>query len=130
MPFDDFNKIDEEYFDTILEEDFSFEGTIKQADSLIIKGYVKGRIESNKMLVVGPKAVIDADVNANNLQCFGNINGDVVVTEEAYFHNPSSLNGDLSTPVLTFEKGCTLNGKVKMPVKEPIKENDETGVEK
>ncbi len=125
MSFDDFNNIDEEYFDTILEEDFSFEGTIKQADSLIVKGYVKGKIESDKLLIVGPKAVLDADIKAKNLQCFGNINGNLQIEEEAYFHNPSSLNGDLSTPVLTIEKGCTLNGGVVMPKKNENKNGED-----
>jgi cytoskeletal protein CcmA (bactofilin family) len=114
MPHDDFHKIDEEYFDTILEEDFQFEGTIKNADSLIVKGYVKGKIESCKILIIGPNAVIDADISTQNLQCFGKINGNISVTNEAYFHAPSTLNGDLSTPVLTFEKGCLLNGRVSM----------------
>ncbi|HOV15733.1 MAG TPA: polymer-forming cytoskeletal protein [Spirochaetota bacterium] len=125
MPYEDFNKIDEEYFDTILEDDFSFEGTIKQVDSVIIKGYVKGRIESEKILIVGPDSVIDADVKAKNIQCFGKINGNLVVEEEAYFHNPSSLKGDISTPVITIEKGCTINGKVSMPEKTKKDNGDE-----
>ncbi|OHD08400.1 MAG: hypothetical protein A2Y34_07995 [Spirochaetes bacterium GWC1_27_15] len=121
MPYDDFSKIDEDYFDTILEEDFKFEGTIKYADSLIIKGYVKGKIESNKILVIGPNALIEADVLAKTLQCFGKINGNVIVEEEAYFHSPSTLNGDITTPILTFEKGCILNGRVRMNSKESTK---------
>ena len=74
MPHDDFSKIDEEFFNTILDEDFRFEGTIKFEDSLIIKGYVKGRIESAGDLIVGPNATIDADINAKSLECFGSIN--------------------------------------------------------
>jgi cytoskeletal protein CcmA (bactofilin family) len=114
MPHDDFNKIDEEYFDTVLDEDFKFEGTIKHNDSLIIKGVVNGKIESEKLLIIGPKAVINADIRVKNLQCFGCINGNVIIEEEAYFHFPSSLTGDIVTPLLTFEKGCVLNGNVKM----------------
>jgi cytoskeletal protein CcmA (bactofilin family) len=114
MPHDDFNKIDEEYFDTVLDEDFKFEGIIKHNDSLIIKGKIKGRIESEKLLIIGPKAVINADIKVKNLQCFGKIIGNVIIEEEAYFHFPSSLNGDIVTPLLTFEKGCILNGNVKM----------------
>jgi cytoskeletal protein CcmA (bactofilin family) len=88
MPHDDFNKIDEEYFDTVLDEDFKFEGTIRHNDSLIIKGVVNGKIESEKLLIIGPKAVINADIRVKNLQCFGCINGNVIIEEEAYFHYP------------------------------------------
>jgi cytoskeletal protein CcmA (bactofilin family) len=129
MPHDDFSKIDEEYFETVLDEDFRFEGTIKHADSLIIKGYIKGKIESEKVLIIGPNAVVDADISVKNLQCFGKINGNVIVQDEAYFHFPSSLNGDLTTPVLTFEKGCVLNGTVRMhPKKEEVKKENKNEV--
>ena len=42
MPIDDFQKIDEEFFNTILEEDFFFEGDIKTQDALMVKGSLKG----------------------------------------------------------------------------------------
>ena len=118
MPHDDFKKIDEEYFDTVLDEDFNFEGMIKHNESIIIKGKVKGSIETEKLLIIGPKAEINADIKVKNLQCFGTINGNVIIDEEAYFHFPSSLNGDIITPLLTFEKGCVLNGNVRMIPKE------------
>ena len=118
MIIDDFNRIDEEYFQTILEEDFTFEGTIKIPDSLIIKGYVKGKVESNGLIIVGPKSTIDAELHSKNIQCFGKINGNVIVNEDAYFHSPSSINGDITTGALTVEKGCIINGKITMNQKE------------
>jgi len=123
MPHDDFSKIDEEYFDTILDEDFRFEGTIKHTDSLIVKGYIKGKVESDKVLIIGPNAFVEAEVKAKNLHCFGKIQGNVLIEDEAYFHFPSTLVGNISTPLLTFEKGCILNGSVKMHSKE-LKEEE------
>lgn len=114
MPIDEFNKIDEEFFNTILEEDFSFEGTIKAKDSIIIKGYLKGKIESEGTIIVGPKSVIEADIFSKNLQCFGKINGNIVVQNEVIFHSPAIINGDITAKLLNFEKGCILNGRVKM----------------
>ena len=114
MPRDNFNKIDEEYFSTILDESFSFNGTVKFDSSCIIKGHIKGKIESKGKVVIGPNAVINADIVATALECFGKINGNVHVDDEAYFHAPSILNGSLKTALFTFEKGCILNGKVSM----------------
>ena len=79
MPRENFTKINEEYFYTILDEDFSFKGIIKFKDSSIIKGYIKGIIESQSDLIIGPNAVIDADISAKALECFGRINGNVTV---------------------------------------------------
>ncbi|MCG8572770.1 MAG: polymer-forming cytoskeletal protein, partial [Spirochaetes bacterium] len=121
MPYDDFYKIDEDYFDTILEEDFHFEGTINSDTPIIIKGSLKGNIESHELVIIGPKSVIEANIKAKNLQCFGKIKGNVIVEEEAYFHNPSELWGDLYVPILTLEKGCILNGKLNMTKKQDKK---------
>jgi cytoskeletal protein CcmA (bactofilin family) len=114
MSRDNFNKINEEYFNTILDESFGFKGTIKFDTSCIIKGFIEGKIESTDKLVIGPNAVINADIIAKSLECFGKINGNVSVKEEAYFHAPSFLTGSINVPLLTFEKGCILNGYIKM----------------
>ncbi len=114
MPRDDFSKIDEEYFNTLLDEDFIFEGTIKHDESLVIKGSVKGKIESKGDLVIGPDAVINADISSRNLQCFGIVNGDITVTTEAFLHSSSKVNGNVSAPIISIEKGCKFNGSISM----------------
>lgn len=120
MQYSSYNKIDEEYFVTILDETFGFKGSIKFDTSCIIKGYIEGRIESNDKLVIGPNAVINADIKAKSLECFGKINGDIDIDEEAYFHSPAILNGSIKTDQLTFEKGCLLNGRVDMKIPESL----------
>ena len=124
MSRDNFNKINEEYFNTILDESFGFKGTIKFDTSCIIKGFIEGKIESTDKLVIGPNAVINADIIAKSLECFGKINGNVSVKEEAYFHSPAMLNGSINVPLLTFEKGCILNGYIKMNNTEFKEENN------
>ena len=116
MPIDDFQKIDDEYFNTILEEDFFFEGDIKTQDALLVKGSIKGTIESDNLIVVGPMSVLNADIKTRVLQCFGKIVGNISASEEIYIHAPASIMGDLSAPLLTIEKGCSVNGKISMPI--------------
>ncbi|MBQ1999802.1 MAG: polymer-forming cytoskeletal protein [Spirochaetales bacterium] len=116
MPIDDFQKIDDEYFNTILEEDFFFEGDIKTQDALLVKGSIKGTIESDNLIVVGPMSVLNADIKTRVLQCFGKIVGNISASEEVYIHAPASIMGDLSAPLLTIEKGCSVNGKISMPI--------------
>ncbi|HBD94775.1 MAG: hypothetical protein A2015_09245 [Spirochaetes bacterium GWF1_31_7] len=114
MPIDEFNKIDEEYFTTTLEEDFYFEGDLKTEQSLIVKGIVKGTLQTSGLLVVGPNSTITADVRAKKLQCFGKIIGNILVEDDVYFHSPSIITGDVSAPEITLENGCILNGRVTM----------------
>jgi len=112
MERDIFDKIDEEYYNTILDEDFEFNGNIKFEFASIIKGHIEGRIESKDKLVIGPKAVVQADITAKSLECFGKIEGNVVIEDDAYFHAPSILTGSLKSAYLTFEKGCSIIGQV------------------
>jgi len=123
MLHDEFNKIDEEYFDTILDDELKFEGTIKNTDSIIIKGNVKGKIESNKVLVVGPNATIDADIIGNKIHCYGKINGNINASEELVLHSPAFVNGDIITVSMSFEKNCILNGNITMSEKSLIDDN-------
>ena len=116
MPIVDFQKIDDEYFNTILKEDFFFEGDIKTQDALMVKGSIKGTIESDNLIVVGPMSVLNADIKTRVLQCFGKIVGNISASEEIYIHAPASIMGDLSAPLLTIEKGCSVNGKISMPI--------------
>jgi cytoskeletal protein CcmA (bactofilin family) len=116
MPIDDFQKIDDEYFNTILKEDFFFEGDIKTQDALMVKGSIKGTIESDNLIVVGPMSVLNADIKTRVLQCFGKIVGNISASEEIYIHAPASIMGDLSAPLLTIEKGCSVNGKISMQI--------------
>ena len=117
MPIDEFNKIDEEYFTTILEDNFKFEGNIKIENSIMIKGAVSGNIECGDLLVIGPDCQIDANIKTKVLQCFGKVTGNIRVDNEAYFHSPSVITGDITAPVMTLENGCIVNGRVTMPAK-------------
>ena len=102
MPLNEFNRIDEEYFESVIDEDFSF------------KGHIKGRLDSAGLVIIGPNSVMDADITSKELQCFGKINGNIVNQEEIYLHAPSQINGDITTDTMTVEKGCRINGKVTM----------------
>ncbi len=114
MIFDDFSKIDEDLFDTILDEDFQFEGVLKNSTSLIIKGRITGKIESENLLILGPNALIQGDIYTKNLQCFGKVDGNIYVEEEAYFYIKSEVNGNITTNLITVEKGSIINGFIKM----------------
>ena len=116
MPIDDFQKIDEEFFNTILEDDFFFEGDIKTQDAILVKGSLKGTIESDNLIVVAPTSVINADIKTKVLQCFGKIVGNICASEMVHVHSPASVMGDISAPLLTIEKGCSVNGKISMPI--------------
>ena len=129
MPLNEFHRIDEEYFESVIDEDFSFEGTAKTSESMIIKGHIKGRLDSAGLVIIGPNSVMDADISSKEMQCFGKVNGNIVNQEEIYLHTPSAINGDITTDTMTVEKGCRINGRVTMldPQTENTEKKDKIG---
>ncbi len=124
MPIDEFSRIDEEYFETVLDDDFCFEGTAKFGDSLMVKGQLKGCLESSDLVVVGPNADINAKISSKQLQCYGKIVGDVTNLEDVTFHTPSTITGDVTTKTLSVETGCRINGRITMKDdEEPVKKD-------
>jgi len=123
MFFDDFSKIDEDLFDTVLDEDFHFEGVIKNTTSLIVKGNIIGKIHSDNLLILGPNALIEGDIYTKNLQCFGKVKGNIFVEEDAYFYIKSEINGNITTNLITIEKGSIINGLIKMDNNNSLEED-------
>lgn len=56
--------IDESMIDTVLADDIDFQRTMRFNKSLMIKGKFEGKIEATGHLIVGPKAILNADVKA------------------------------------------------------------------
>lgn len=128
MPIDEFSRIDEEYFETVLDDDFCFEGTAKFGDSLMVKGQLKGCLESSDLVVVGPNAAINAKIASKQLQCYGKIVGDVTNLEDTTFHAPSTITGDITTKTLSVETGCRINGKITMKDEEETVKKDKLNI--
>ena len=57
----DFFDMEDEAFDTIVENDISFTGTIKMKKAFMIRGKVNGKIDSTSDLVIDSDAVVNAD---------------------------------------------------------------------
>ncbi|MCX7881905.1 MAG: polymer-forming cytoskeletal protein [Brevinematales bacterium] len=111
--------IDESMIDTVLADDIDFQGTMRFNKSLMIKGRFEGKIEATGHLIIGPKAVINADVKAGVVTNYGQINGNVEGLERVELLHNAKLTGDIKTPDLIIETGCMFNGNCTMVAKQP-----------
>ncbi len=119
MPKDVALHIDESMIDTVLAEDINFQGTMKFSKSLMIKGKFEGQIDATGHLIIGPNAVTNATIKAGVITNYGQINGNVEGTERVELYNNAKLTGDIKTPELIIESGCTFNGNCVMSDKKP-----------
>lgn len=114
MAKDSILNIDESMIDTVLAEDIDFTGTMRFTKSLMIKGKFDGQIDATGHLIVGPGAVANAQIKAGVITNYGQINGNVECMEKLEFFNNAKLTGDIKTPELIIESGCTFNGNCVM----------------
>jgi len=87
--------IDESELDTVLADDFDFEGTIEFSEPLLIKGVVKGEVRSHSDLFIAESAHVEANVRASRVTVKGTIRGDVDATDRI---DPRSHRAERQSP--------------------------------
>ena len=89
----------------------NYKGTVK------IDGCFEGEINTEGVLLVGPEAVLKAQVNAGSVVSHGKITGDIIAAEKVRLMAPAVLNGSVKAPVLSIEEGVLFTGQLEMAEK-------------
>ncbi len=90
------------------------EGDIKANGDIRIDGTLTGSVSTKGKLVVGPSGKIEGEVNCQNADISGNINGKVVVAELLSLKATAKVNGDITTGKLAIEPGALFTGGCSM----------------
>ena len=102
--------------ETKLEGKLSFNGTVR------LDGHLQGSIESKEgVIVVGEKAVVDADILVHTAIVYGEVSGNIRAAHRIELHQPARLFGDLSAPVVTIDPGVIFHGNCSMETKTETK---------
>lgn len=101
---------DENKIDTVIADDIEFRGKILFKNSLKIKGFFEGKIETEGNLIVGQEATVSADVIAGVVSINGIVTGRIKAKKYIELYSKSRTNGDLITPNIFIEKGSIFNG--------------------
>ena len=110
----DFFDLEDEAFDTIVEDDISFTGSIKIKKTFMIRGKVNGTIDSTSDLVIDSDAVVNADITAERVLIRGKVKGNVVGNKLIFITSSGSLDGDIITQKVVLEPGSDFSGKCTM----------------
>ena len=89
-------------------------GEIWYEGNVQIDGRLEGTIHTKGTLVIGDGAVVKAKIEAGNVICKGNIQGEVVAKESIKLLSPGFIDGTMSAPRLSVEAGGVFNGRVTM----------------
>ena len=110
----DFFDLEDEAFDTIVEDDISFTGSIKIKKTFMIRGKVNGNIDSTSDLVIDTDAVVNADIKAERVLIRGKVKGNIIGNKLIFITASGSLDGDITTAKVVLEPGCIFTGKCSM----------------
>jgi len=100
---------------TFIGADASIDGNIEFKGTIRVDGTVKGKISSNSgTVVVGEKAVVNAEVFVNVAVIMGELNGTIDAKERVEVYPPGRVGGDIHAPVISIEPGGIFNGNCVM----------------
>jgi cytoskeletal protein CcmA (bactofilin family) len=110
---------DTEAISTLLGAGTSVEGTLEFRDTIRLDGQVRGKIISpSGTLIVGEKALLEAEVSVGTAIIKGTVNGRVEAHDRVEIYAPARINGDVVTPSIAIDAGVVFNGQCTMLTKE------------
>ncbi|MCR4662426.1 MAG: polymer-forming cytoskeletal protein [Endomicrobiaceae bacterium] len=124
------NKKNKKLFDTIetsIGKGTTFKGDITVKESLRIDGVLIGNVKEAANVIVGEKAQVKGNINANYVVIDGIVEGNITATDSIELLSKSKVIGDLTTTILSINEGAIFKGKSLMIEKE--EENNEENTE-
>lgn len=90
------------------------EGKLTFDGSVQIDGHVEGEIQAQETVMIGEKAVINAQITAGTVIVKGKVTGDVTARTRIEMQAPAKLVGNITTPSLVIHEGVTFEGNCSM----------------
>jgi cytoskeletal protein CcmA (bactofilin family) len=92
-----------------------FEGTLAFEGRIRVDGYVRGKVVSEGVLVLGPTADIDAIIEVGTLIVRGGtVRGEVTAKRLVEVYSPSKVLANVRTAQLFLDKGASFDGTCTM----------------
>ena len=101
-------------------------GDITSNSDLRIDGTITGNIHSSAKVVVGANGVVEGDINGNQADIIGKVNGNIKAKDLIQLRGDSVVNGNIYAGKLQVEPSATFNGQCHMSgtVSKPVPEHN------
>jgi len=99
---------------SFLGKNTEFSGDVTFSGGMRVDGAIKGSIQSDATLIVGPDGLIDAEVNVRKVVINGEFRGVIRAADRVEIHKEGRVFGDIYTPCLIIEAGATFEGSCNM----------------
>lgn len=92
----------------------SVEGTIRSESDIRIDGSVKGKINCNAKVIIGPTGFVDGEIKCQNAVIEGKFTGNIFVSELLNVRESAEVHGEVHTSKLNVVAGAVFNVGVHM----------------
>ena len=89
-------------------------GDIKSKGDIRVDGSLKGSIDTEGKVVVGPGGIVEGDVVCKDADIAGIIKAKISVSQLLSLKSSAKLNGDIITNKISIEPGATFTGSCSM----------------
>ena len=94
----------------------AIEGEMSVGEDLTIDARLKGRIAAPRHeLTIGPRARIEAEVQAAAVIVHGKVKGNITATRRVRIGESGAVEGDIATPRFAIAEGGYMQGRVGLP---------------
>ena len=90
------------------------EGTVKSESDIRIDGVIKGSLNCNAKVIIGPSGLIEGEVKCANAVIEGKFEGSLQVSELLNVRENAKVSGDVRTNKLIVQSGAVFNVDCKM----------------
>jgi cytoskeletal protein CcmA (bactofilin family) len=97
-----------------IDEGSEIEGRYTFRGTVMLNGKFKGEISSDDTLIIGERAVLQADVRAGRLVVSGEVTGNLRAMERIELKRTARVYGDVESPVVVLEEGVLFEGHCRM----------------
>lgn len=99
---------------TIIGAGVIISGNIESDGDIRIDGILKGNLSSRAKILLGPEAVVEGDIKANQADILGRVLGKVWVNDLLYLHGKATIEGNIHTSKLQIDATASFNGACHM----------------
>lgn len=96
--------------ETFLDQGSVLSGELRFAGSVRLEGRVEGQVQAGETVIVGPDAEVDATIEAQTLEVYGTVVGDIRVTRQTVLHKTAHVEGEIQTAGIVVEEGARFKG--------------------
>ncbi|MCP4397533.1 MAG: polymer-forming cytoskeletal protein [bacterium] len=99
---------------TTIGRGITIKGELIGDEDVKIEGKVEGRVQLTQNLVVGQNGVLEADVQAENINIGGTVTGNIMAKNKVEIIASGTMMGDIKAPKVIVAEGAHFKGNVDM----------------